>query len=88
MGRRAVQGITGFLFAMPGWLSGAARSLDVGATFDVYNVMRTPEQADTWATMQDWMTVGNDFRYVILRERRATKSPPSQKATGPLAVAG
>ena len=36
-----------FLFAMPSILAGAGRTLDIGGTFDGYNLSRTPED-DAW----------------------------------------
>jgi hypothetical protein len=46
-----------FLFAMPGWLSGCARTLDLFALFEQYNVSLTPGQAD-------WLAVQSDARAV------------------------
>lgn len=53
--------MTDFLFAQPSWLSGAARTLDLGGTFDRYNVSPSPEEADARAIANDWMTVGCDL---------------------------
>jgi hypothetical protein len=39
-----------FLFAGSSWLSGAARTLDLAALFDDYNISLTPAQAD-WLAM-------------------------------------
>jgi hypothetical protein len=50
-----------FLFAMPSMLSGAARSLDLGATFDAYNESPTPEIADARALFADWHQTGDDL---------------------------
>jgi hypothetical protein len=50
------------LFAQPSWLSGAARSLDLFATFDRYNVSATPEEADAEALRADFLASAEDFR--------------------------
>ena len=47
-----------FLVAMPSWLSGAARSLDVAGLFDEYNDSRTVEAADAKALFCDWRLIG------------------------------
>lgn len=39
-----------FLYAGSSWLSGAARTLDLAALFDDYNISLTPAQAD-WLAM-------------------------------------
>lgn len=52
---------TNFLFAMPSWLSGAARTLDLGGVFDEYNDSPTPDQADAWALWHDWRAVGESL---------------------------
>jgi len=50
-----------FLFAMPSTLSGVARSLDLGGTFDSYNSSHTEEDADRKALTADWRCVGKDL---------------------------
>ena len=50
-----------FLFAMPSTLSGVARSLDLGGTFDSYNSSQTGEEADRKALTSDWRSVGKDL---------------------------
>jgi hypothetical protein len=50
-----------FLFAQPSWLSGVARTLDLGATFDGYNESPTGEIADARALFADWHQVGEDL---------------------------
>lgn len=56
MGRYTCQ-----LFASPGWASGAARILDIGGTFDLYNESPTSAIADTRALAADFMAVAEDF---------------------------
>jgi hypothetical protein len=53
------------LFAQPSFLSGAARVLDLGGTFDQYNTCATPEDADLRALRGDWITVGRDMQEAI-----------------------
>lgn len=62
-----------FLFAMPSMLSGAARSLDLGATFDGYNESSTGEIADARALFADWHQVGEDL--VEAMDRFAESEP-------------
>jgi len=50
-----------FLFAHPSFLSGVARSLDLGGTFDDYNASDTPKQADARAARADWLATGRDL---------------------------
>ncbi len=47
-----------FLVAMPSWLSGAARSIDVAGLFDEYNDSHTIEEADAKALFCDWRLIG------------------------------
>jgi len=51
-----------FLFAMPSFLSGLARTLDIGSTFDAYNQSKTTAEADSRAIVADWCAVGFDLR--------------------------
>lgn len=50
-----------FLFAMPSMLSGAARTVDLGSTFDSYNISPSGEIADAMALFADWHEVGEDL---------------------------
>lgn len=54
-----------FLFAMPSVLSGVARSLDLGATFDEYNSSQTEQEADRKALCADWYAVGDALSEAI-----------------------
>jgi hypothetical protein len=54
-----------FLFAQPSFLSGAARVLDLGGTYDSYNTSDSAEEADFTALQMDWYVVGNDLRDAI-----------------------
>lgn len=51
-----------YLFARPSFMSGLARTLDVGGTFNGFNESQTPAQADTLALSHDWRAVGDDLR--------------------------
>ena len=50
-----------FLFARPSFWSGFARVVDLGATFDSYNISRTSEEADARALWADWRVIGQDL---------------------------
>jgi hypothetical protein len=56
---------TDFLFACPSFVSGAARAVDLGGTFDEYNSSATPDDADTQALWSDWAVVGQDMHLAI-----------------------
>jgi hypothetical protein len=50
-----------FLFAGSSWLSGAARTLDLAATFDDYNISLNPAQADWVALNADALATYKDL---------------------------
>ena len=50
-----------YLYASPSFLSGAARLLDFGNTYEVYNHAVTGSQADALGLLGDWALVGNDL---------------------------
>jgi hypothetical protein len=56
---------TDFLFAQPSFMAGAARVLDLWATFDDYNRSETPAEADAKALAADWLVAGQDIRDAI-----------------------
>jgi hypothetical protein len=56
---------TSSLFATPSFFSGAARVLDLGGTFDVYDASSSPEEADVRALKSDWCAVGHDMEAAI-----------------------
>ena len=56
---------TGRLFASPSVITGTAKLVDIGATFDEYNKNETPKEADFWSLWSDWCAVGDDLRYVF-----------------------
>lgn len=61
---------TDFLFAMPSWLSGAARSLDLAGQFDEYNESSTEHAADAKALFSDWRVVGESLAEAMKAFRR------------------
>ncbi len=69
---------TEFLFAMPSWLSGAARSLDLAGQFDEYNDSQTTEAADARALFCDWRIVGESLVDAMRTFRREPEAPTSR----------
>lgn len=57
---------TDFLFAQPSFLSGAARVLDLGGTFDGYNRSESEGIADYRAIQMDWRVVGRDIAVALV----------------------
>lgn len=60
--------MTDFLFSRPTFLSGMARALDLGATFDRYNISGTPTEADNIALYIDFKAIGDDLRRAMKEE--------------------
>ncbi len=52
---------TDFLFAEPGFASGAASVLDLAGLFNQYNQSRDGTEADEKALLNDWYNVGQDL---------------------------
>jgi hypothetical protein len=50
-----------FLFARPSYLSGVARTLDIGGSFNAYNESPDAQSADANALASDWKAVGEDL---------------------------
>ena len=59
-----------FLFARPSFIEGMSRTLDLGATLQIYNVSKTPEEADAKAIKKDWEAVGEDIIYAMKKYER------------------
>lgn len=70
---RRVYPQTSFLFVEPSFLHGFARTLDIGATYTLYNISRTSEQADAEAIYRDWLAIGMDLQACILDELNRTE---------------
>jgi len=64
---------TDFLFPAPHVLYGIARLIDLGAQLDLYNESLSPAEADYLALYSDWMSIGKDFKSVILEELHSRK---------------
>jgi hypothetical protein len=54
--------MTDFLFAMPNFIEGMGRAIDLGNTMTHYNTSLTPEEADRRALYNDWAVVGQEIR--------------------------
>ncbi len=59
------------LFSPPSFLEGMARVLDLGGTFDQYNVSASGEEADRQALESDWNAIGADMYDAIARFQAA-----------------
>jgi hypothetical protein len=57
--------MTDFLFAMPSFVSGMGRALDLGNTMTQYNFSDTPTEADVKALRSDWFAIGQDMRDAV-----------------------
>lgn len=57
--------MTFILFAVPKFIYGLARSLDIGGTFDEYNTCDSAEEADYVAISSDWKSVGRDIKFAL-----------------------
>lgn len=56
---------TGYLFAAPSGLHGAARVFDFWGTYDRYNFEDSPERDLIVAILQDWLALEDDARAVL-----------------------
>jgi hypothetical protein len=56
---------SGRLFATPSFLTGLAKVLDIGSTFDSYNENASPREADYWSMISDWSAVGDDLQSAL-----------------------
>jgi hypothetical protein len=57
--------LSGFLYARPSFLEGAARALDLGGTMAIFNESVDGDMADFLAISADWQRVGQDMRDAI-----------------------
>jgi len=60
----------GLLYAMPSFLEGVARSIDIGDTLTEYNDSESGTEADARALRSDWRAVGDDLRQAIAQYRQ------------------
>jgi len=51
-----------FMFSQPDIITGISRVLDLGSSFDDYNLSFNPIEDDAWATYADWYIVGCDMK--------------------------
>lgn len=58
-------GSTGFLFARPNAMSGAAGIMDLAGALSEYNSSIDGEQANELAAWADWIAVGADMQSAI-----------------------
>ncbi len=63
-------GVEGFrtrlhLFARPSFLTGVARVVDFGGVLNTYNVSPSDEEADYYALLSDWLSVGDDLEHAL-----------------------
>jgi len=68
------KGGTDFLFAMPSFVSGAARLLDLYCLYDLYNTSSTEREADYKAVLSDWRVVGQDILTAMKQFERSLPS--------------
>jgi len=61
------------LFPMPSFASGVARLLDIGATFNEYNVDTTGLVADSKALRADWAMIGSDLAAAMVTIHECTR---------------
>ena len=54
--------MTDFLYAMPKFVSGMGRVIDIGGTMTVFNNSDTEVETDTRAIYSDWLATGDDMR--------------------------
>ena len=66
-----------FLFAMPSFVSGAARLLDLYCLYDSYNSSSTEREADYKAALSDWCVVGQD---ILAAMKQFERSLPSRSS--------
>ena len=62
MGEYTIEPRSDFLFAVPSFIEGMARVLDLGGTFTDYNYSPSDEMADAIAIGMDVAVVGKDMR--------------------------
>lgn len=68
-----------FLVAMPSWLSGSARVLDLAGKFDEYNDSHSIEAADAKAIFCDWRMTGETIFDALNVFRREPETTPKTR---------
>lgn len=71
-----------YIFNTPGFMAGAARSLDIGATFDrgSYLISDTPAEADARAVASDWRMVGQDLQQALEAHEQEQEQEEAEQA--------
>ena len=59
------------LYSMPSFLKGVARLIDPFNELDQYNKCATGQEADYYALLSDWLSVGDDIEYAIGEHEKA-----------------
>ena len=73
---------TDYLFAMPSFLTGVARLLDLSGRFDVYNDSSDEAVADARAIYSDWRMVGQDLAGAMTVVEHEQATPREAAAPG------
>ena len=74
-----MNGLTDYLFAMPGFWSGVGRALDLGGQFDEFNWSEDPDESDANAIFSDFRAVGLDLHTACSR----FEAEPGRTPRGP-----
>ena len=69
---------TTFLLAIPNFISGFARVLDLGCVYDSYNKSRNGNEADDRALYSDFRMVGQDLQQAM----KIFNSAPFEESPG------
>ena len=67
------------LFAVPSFLEGMMRVVDIAGTLNVYNESETEEKADSFALQSDWLAVGDDIRIAMSHHAQFRESTVPSK---------
>lgn len=65
------QSVTDFLTARSSALTGMGTLLSLAGSYYLYNISKTPAEADQRAIASDWAMVGQDFQAVLSKEAKA-----------------
>ena len=72
---------SGFLFANPSFIGGAATVIDIGGTLVVYDVSKNGVEADLRALASDWAVTGKDIKRSVEKlKKTATKEKTQEVA--------
>ena len=65
---------SGFLFADPSFVGGAASAIDIGGTLVTYNVSKDGNEADLRALASDWAVTGKDIKRGIEKFKKEAEA--------------